>query len=149
MKALADSALLPHRLELEVTETSLVDDKEAAFTTLRALKVLGVSIALDDFGTGYSSLAYLHEFPFDKIKIDRSFVQSCEARKQSAAVINAVLGLAAELGMSTIAEGVETAAQLALLSEKGCNEAQGFYIGRPKPASEIAPMEQHRHHGVA
>jgi diguanylate cyclase (GGDEF)-like protein len=149
VKALAESRLLPHRLELEVTETSLVEDKDAAFATLRALKALGVSISLDDFGTGYSSLAYLHEFPFDKIKIDRSFVQSCEARKQSAAVINAVLGLAAELGMSTVAEGVETAAQLALLSEKGCNEAQGYYLGRPKPASEIFPAEVHWEQGVA
>ena len=149
VKALADSRLLSHRLELEVTETALVEDKDAAFATLRALKALGVSISLDDFGTGYSSLAYLHEFPFDKIKIDRSFVQSCEARKQSAAVINAVLGLAAELGMSTVAEGVETAAQLALLSEKGCNEAQGYYLGRPKPANEIFPVEVRREQGVA
>jgi diguanylate cyclase (GGDEF)-like protein len=149
LKALADSHLMPHRLELEVTETALVEDKDAAFATLRALKALGVSIALDDFGTGYSSLAYLHEFPFDKIKIDRSFVQSCESRKQSAAVVNAVLGLAAELGMSTVAEGVETAEQLALLSDKGCNEAQGYYLGRPKPASEIFPVEVHWEQDVA
>jgi diguanylate cyclase (GGDEF)-like protein len=149
VKALADSRLLPHRLELEVTETALVEDKDAAFATLRALKALGVSISLDDFGTGYSSLAYLHEFPFDKIKIDRSFVQSCEERKQSAAVINAVLGLASELGMSTVAEGVETAEQLALLTAKGCNEAQGYFLGRPKPASEIFPAEMHWEQGVA
>jgi diguanylate cyclase (GGDEF)-like protein len=149
VKALADSGLLPHRLDLEVTETALVEDKDAAFATLRALKALGVSISLDDFGTGYSSLAYLHEFPFDKIKIDRSFVQSCETRKQSVAVVNAVLGLASELGMSTVAEGVETAEQLTLLSDKGCTEAQGYYLGRPKPASEIFPVEVHWEQGVA
>jgi diguanylate cyclase (GGDEF)-like protein len=149
VRALAGSHLLPHRLELEVTETSLVEDKGAAFAALRALKALGVSVALDDFGTGYSSLAYLHEFPFDKIKIDRSFVQSCETRKQSAAVVNAVLGLALELGMSTVAEGVETAEQLALLSVKGCNEAQGYYLGRPKPASEIFQAEVLNEQSVA
>jgi diguanylate cyclase (GGDEF)-like protein len=149
VNALADSGLLPHRLELEVTETSLVEDKDAAFATLRALKALGVSIALDDFGTGYSSLAYIHEFPFDKIKIDRSFVQSCETRKQSAAVVHAVLGLASELGMSTVAEGVETAEQLALLTEKGCNEAQGYYLGKPKSAKELFSNDGQKLESVA
>ncbi len=137
VNALAHSGLQPQRLELEVTETALVADKTAAFAALTALHALGVSIALDDFGTGYSSLAYLHEFPFDKIKIDRSFVQSCELRHQSAAVVNAVLALAAELKMSTVAEGVETEAQLALLAEKGCNEAQGYLLGKPRPAREL------------
>jgi diguanylate cyclase (GGDEF)-like protein/PAS domain S-box-containing protein len=135
--ALADARLPAHRLELEVTETALIETRGEAVAVLNALRALGVHIALDDFGTGYSSLAYLHEFAFDKIKIDRSFVQSCQSRKQSEAVVNAVLKLANDLGISTVAEGVETNEQLDMLIQKGCHEAQGWLLGRPKPADEI------------
>ncbi len=131
VKALADSGLRPGRLELEVTESALLEQTELVFTTLGNLKALGVRIGLDDFGTGYSSLGYLHSFAFDNIKIDRSFVQAMATRPQSAAVVKAVLMLAEDLGISTIAEGIETLEQFNDLKLRGCDEAQGYYFGRP------------------
>jgi diguanylate cyclase (GGDEF)-like protein len=135
IKSLADSGLRPGRLEMEVTESALLEQTELVFTTLGHLKTLGVRIGLDDFGTGYSSLGYLHSFAFDNIKIDRSFVQAMATRPQSAAVVRAVLMLADDLGISTTAEGIETIEQFNALKLRGCQEAQGYYFGRPMPIS--------------
>ncbi len=139
-RALTDSRLDPERLELEVTEGVLLQNTEAAMTTLRQLKELGVMIAMDDFGTGYSSLSYLQKFPFDKIKIDRSFVSALETRTDADAIVRAVVGLGHSLGMQTCAEGVETARQLAFLKHEGCDEVQGYYFGRPMIAAEFQQM---------
>ena len=136
-RALADSGLEPERLELEITEGVLLQNTEAAMTTLRQLKDLGVLIAMDDFGTGYSSLGYLQKFPFDKIKIDRSFVSALETRTDADAIVRAVVGLGHSLGMRTCAEGVETVAQLTFLKREGCDEVQGYYFGKPMPALEF------------
>jgi diguanylate cyclase (GGDEF)-like protein len=133
VKSLADSGLRPGRLEMEVTESALLEQTELVFTTLGHLKTLGVRIGLDDFGTGYSSLGYLHTFAFDNIKIDRSFIQAMATRPQSAAVVRAVLMLAEDLGISTTAEGIETIEQFNALKLRGCQEAQGYYFGRPMP----------------
>ena len=133
-RALADSGLAPDRLELEITEGVLLQNTDAAVATLRQLKDLGVLIAMDDFGTGYSSLGYLQKFPFDKIKIDRSFVSALETRTDADAIVRAVVGLGHSLGMRTCAEGVETIEQLAFLRREGCDEVQGYYFGKPMPA---------------
>jgi len=137
---LLESGLPAHRLELEVTEGVLVDDFARALSTLRRLKSLGVRIAMDDFGTGYSSLSYLQSFPFDKIKIDRSFISNVETNAQSAAIVRAVIGLARGLDLPVVAEGVENKDQLAFLSRELCDEAQGFLIGRPKPIAHYADI---------
>ncbi len=134
-KALADSGLAPGRLELELTESALIENVEFTTRILADLKTLGVRLALDDFGTGYSSLSHLHQFHFDKIKIDRSFVQSFGQRRESTAVVNAVVNLARDLGISMTAEGVETEEQMNAMREAGCNHAQGYLLGRPQPAS--------------
>jgi diguanylate cyclase (GGDEF)-like protein/PAS domain S-box-containing protein len=123
----------PARLELEVTESVLLNDNEATLETLRALKQFGARISMDDFGTGYSSLSYLRSFPFDKIKIDRSFVRDITEASDTAAIVRAIIGLGKSLGMETTVEGVETAEQLALLRREGCDQAQGYFIGRPLP----------------
>jgi predicted signal transduction protein with EAL and GGDEF domain len=136
-RALADSGLQPERLELEITEGVLLQNTDTAMTTLRQFKELGVLIAMDDFGTGYSSLGYLQKFPFDKIKIDRSFVSALETRTDADAIVRAVVGLGHSLGMRTCAEGVETVAQLAFLRREGCDEVQGYYFGKPMPAPEF------------
>ncbi len=127
-EALAASGLSGRRLELELTESALLRHGDATLDQLRALKRLGVQVSLDDFGTGYSSLTQLRSFPFDRVKIDRSFADD-------AAVVRAVAALGASLGMRTTAEGVETAAQLRRLREEGCTEAQGYLLGRPVPTS--------------
>jgi len=155
--SLVNSVLLatdlePSRLELEITESVLMDEKETARQTLEALRELGVQISLDDFGTGYSSLAYLSSFPFDKIKIDRSFVRDVRNRPDSAAIISAILDLAANLGMSTTAEGVETVEDLDWLHAQGCNTAQGFLFSEAVSARDLKPllgMKQDRDHGKA
>ena len=133
VSALENTGLSPQKLELEVTETALLNVGEAAVNELLRLRELGVSIALDDFGTGYSSLSHLQMFPFDKIKIDGSFVTNAVTHRESAAVIAAVAELGRRLGAATVAEGVETAEQLELVSREGCNEAQGYLLGRPAP----------------
>ncbi|WP_018323573.1 EAL domain-containing protein [Bradyrhizobium sp. WSM2793] len=139
--ALASSGIAPHRLELEVTETVIMHDSEAVFAALGQLRELGVRIALDDFGTGYSSLSFLQRFPFDKIKVDRSFVNELSsARADAHHLARAVVRFAVSLGKTTTAEGVETKEQLDVLREEGCVETQGYYFGRPMPASNIAKM---------
>ena len=138
--ALETSGLKPRRLELEVTESLLIADGEATLQTLHALRKLGVSISMDDFGTGYSSLSYLRSFPFDKIKIDQSFVKDLSAKEDSRAIVSAVIGLGRSLGMSTTAEGVETEAQLDLVREQGCTEVQGFLFSPPLPGSAISKL---------
>ncbi|KYH03631.1 EAL domain-containing protein [Bradyrhizobium sp. DOA1] len=143
--ALATSGIEPHRLELEVTETVIMHDSEAVFAALGQLRELGVRIALDDFGTGYSSLSFLQKFPFDKVKIDRSFVSELASKKEEARrIARAVVAFAVSLGKITTAEGVETAEQLAILREEGCVEAQGYYFSRPMQASSIAQRAQRK-----
>ncbi len=137
VSALERSGLAPERLELEFTETVLMRDEGRIKDTLGRLRALGVQLAVDDFGTAFASLSYLRNFSFDKIKIDRSFVRDMSERRDSAAIVNAVAGLAKALDIGTVAEGVETAAQLAQVSQFGCNEVQGFYFSRPVPASEV------------
>jgi len=135
--ALDASGLHPSRLEIEITESVLLQDSEATLTILHHLRSLGVRIAMDDFGTGYSSLTYLQSFPFDKIKIDRSFVSDIGENSGSVHIVRAVTGLAKGLGMTTTAEGIETQAQLDSVVALGCTEMQGYQFSRPLPASEI------------
>lgn len=130
---LNETGLVPERLELEITESVLIRDPERALQTLTQLKGIGVSIAMDDFGTGYSSLSNLRNFPFDKIKIDRSFVRAIDINNQAATIVRAVLGLGRGLGLPVIAEGVETNGELAFLNSEGCREAQGYLFGKPAP----------------
>lgn len=132
---LAGTGLSPRRLELEITETAIVADKLRALHSLRRIKALGVSVAIDDFGTGYSSLDTLHSFPFDKIKIDKSFLLQSGESAQARAIIRAVLALGKSLSVPVLAEGVETLAQLDLLRSEGCEEGQGYYFGRPAKMS--------------
>jgi len=134
--ALSASNLAPERLELEITESVLIQDIDAALRVLNRLRDLGVAISMDDFGTGYSSLSYLRKFPFDKIKIDQSFIRDLADGGDSLAIVRAVTGLGSSLGVSTIAEGVETTEQLNRLKAEGCTEVQGFLLGAAKPASE-------------
>jgi diguanylate cyclase (GGDEF)-like protein/PAS domain S-box-containing protein len=138
--ALAASRLPAHRLELEITESVLLQNSEATRAILHELRALGVKISLDDFGTGYSSLSYLRSFPFDKIKIDRSFVNELATRKDSMAIIRAVTGLGRSLGITTTAEGVENEAQLELLRREGCTQAQGYLFSKPRPVCEVEGM---------
>ncbi len=130
---LAEAGLSPTRLELEITESVIINDMERALSILRRLKALGISIAMDDFGTGYSSLATLQAFPFDKIKIDRAFVGHVEGSPQAAVIVRAVLGLGRSLGMGVVAEGVETPHQMRFLTDESCDEVQGYLVGKPQP----------------
>ena len=139
-EALAASGLSSSRLELEITESVLLSDGAATLETLHSLRGAGVRFALDDFGTGYSSLNYLLSFPFDKIKIDRSFIRDLTTRREAAAIVRAVSQLATDLGMRITAEGVETRDQLDRLRRDGCDEIQGYYFSRPVPASEVAGL---------
>jgi diguanylate cyclase (GGDEF)-like protein len=140
LSALAASGLRPDRFELEITEAVLMHNDDVTLAVLHQLRDLGVRISMDDFGTGYSSLSYLRGFPFDKIKIDRSFVRDLIEKPDSIAIIRAVTGLGHSFGMTTTAEGVETQEQLDQMRAEGCTEAQGFYYGRPMPANEIAQL---------
>ena len=137
---LLETGLSPNRLELEVTEGALIDDFSRGVSLLRRLKALGVRIVMDDFGTGYSSLSYLHSFPFDKIKIDSLFISDLEHNGQSATIVRAAVGLARGLGLPVAAEGVETEGQLAFLGREGCDEVQGYLLGRPYPMEEYAEL---------
>jgi diguanylate cyclase (GGDEF)-like protein/PAS domain S-box-containing protein len=130
-QTLLDTGLSPRRLEIEITETALVRDFNRTLTTLRQVKALGVRIAMDDFGTGYSSLSNLRAFPFDKIKIDGSFIKSVNSNEQAATIVRAVLGLGRGLGLPVLAEGVETEAELQFLRDENCDEVQGYLLGRP------------------
>ena len=132
-QVLLDTGLSPARLELEITETAMIADPVRTIHILRQLKAIGVSVAMDDFGTGYSSLSTLRSFPFDKIKLDRSFMAELNGAPQSAAIIRAVLTLGESLHIPVLAEGVETVEQLHFLREQGCDEAQGYLLGRPGP----------------
>jgi diguanylate cyclase (GGDEF)-like protein/PAS domain S-box-containing protein len=138
--ALAHSQLAPQRLELEITESVLLAETDSNLATLHQLRALGVRISMDDFGTGYSSLSYLRAFPFDKIKIDRSFVRDIADRPDCVAIVRAISGLGRSLGITTTAEGVETAEQLERLRIEGCTEVQGFLFSAARPAAELSAM---------
>jgi diguanylate cyclase (GGDEF)-like protein len=138
--ALQASGLPAHRLELEITESVLLQNSAATLAVLHELRGFGVRISLDDFGTGYSSLSYLRSFPFDKIKIDRSFVSELATRDDSMAIVRAVTGLGKSLGIVTTAEGVETEAQFELLRREGCTQAQGYLFSQPRPVAEVNAM---------
>jgi diguanylate cyclase (GGDEF)-like protein/PAS domain S-box-containing protein len=141
-EVLLQTGLKPQRLELEITETALIRDLNRALATLRQLKTLGVRIAMDDFGTGYSSLSNLRAFPFDKIKVDRSFIKSVDINEEAAAIVRAVLGLGRGLNLPVLAEGVETSGELDFLNAEACSEVQGYLLGRPAPISEFAELIQ-------
>ena len=140
MSALAHSGLPATRLELEITESVLLMDDGATVETLYHMHRLGVRISMDDFGTGYSSLSYLRSFPFDKIKIDQSFVHDIASKADSKAIIRAVMGLGSGLGMTTLGEGVETQEELEYLKREGCTEAQGYFFSRPRPAQDVLQL---------
>jgi diguanylate cyclase (GGDEF)-like protein len=145
IQALAGTQMAPNRLELEVTESVMLDDDEGALKTLSRLHELGIRISLDDFGTGYSSLSLLRKFPFDKIKIDRSFVVDLSAMNNGAmALVRSVAQLGASLGMTTTAEGVETQEQAEQVRAQGCTEIQGYYVSPPRPAGEIRQLIEKR-----
>jgi len=135
---LLETGLAPGRLELEITEGVLIEDFDRGLALLRRLKALGVRISMDDFGSGYSSLSYLQAFPFDKIKVDRAFVINLGRNPQSAAIISAVIDLGHGMGMSLVAEGVETLEQLSFLAEEGCDAVQGYLLGKPLPIGQYA-----------
>ncbi|MBK3660247.1 EAL domain-containing protein [Bradyrhizobium diazoefficiens] len=137
---LIETGLAPGRLELEITEGVLIEDFDRGLALLRRLKALGVRISMDDFGSGYSSLSYLQAFPFDKIKIDRAFIMNLGRNPQSAAIVRAVIDLGHGLGMSIIAEGVETIDQLAFLAKEGCDGVQGYLLGKPLPIGQYAGL---------
>jgi predicted signal transduction protein with EAL and GGDEF domain len=139
--AIVAAGIAPHRVELEITETALLQENESTLDTLRQLQNFGVSIALDDFGTGYSSLSYLRSFPFNKLKIDRSFISALSVDSEHALpIVRAIIQMGASLGMSTTAEGVETEAQLEAIRGEVCTEVQGYLFSKPKPAHEIAEL---------
>ncbi|MGB8901166.1 MAG: EAL domain-containing protein, partial [Methylocella sp.] len=138
--ALASSGLPAERLELEITESTLLVESETNLATLHSLRALGVGISMDDFGTGYSGLSYLRAFPFNRIKIDRSFISELGESRDCTAIVRAIADLGSNLGIPTLAEGAETEKQLAWVREAGCTEMQGYLFSRPIPASEIAKL---------
>ena len=145
ISALAESGLDPKRLELEVTESVLIGDHKSALKVLRGVRELGVRVSIDDFGTGYSSLSYLQSFPFDKIKIDQSFVRSSPEDPSGVAIVRAIAALGKSLGMTTTAEGVETEEQLARILADGCTDVQGYLISKPLPSDKIIDfLQSHR-----
>ncbi|WP_206240288.1 bifunctional diguanylate cyclase/phosphodiesterase [Novosphingobium terrae] len=144
LQVLLESGLSPSRLELEITETAMITDLERTTHILRQLKGMGIGVAMDDFGTGYSSLSTLRAFPFDKIKLDRSFMTELDQAPQSAAIVRAVLALGESLSIPVLAEGVETVEQLAFLREQGCQEAQGYLLGRPRRLTENTTEDSNR-----
>ena len=139
-KALASSGLPPQRLEIEITESLFIDASPKALRNLEVLRQMGIRVALDDFGTGYSSLAYLRQFPFDTLKIDRAFVRELVTQHDARAIVRSIVELAAALGMSTVAEGVEEPAQFELLRRAGCHGVQGFLIARPMLIDQVTEM---------
>ncbi len=140
MDALKHSGLPARRLELEITETLLLEKSSQVLATLHALRALGVRISMDDFGTGYSSLSYLRSFPFDKIKIDQSFVRGLGANRDAQAIVRSIISLGKGLGVTITAEGVETEAELSCLRAEGCHEGQGFLFSRARPNAEIVSL---------
>ncbi|WP_407518982.1 bifunctional diguanylate cyclase/phosphodiesterase [Methylobacterium oryzisoli] len=142
---LAETGLPGSRLEIEITEGTLMQDEERAFAVLRELRAEGIRISMDDFGTGYSSLSTLHRFPFDKIKIDQSFVRRVPDDRDSAAIVRAIATLGSSLGIKTTAEGVETDQQSRFIADEGCDQIQGYLISRPVPAARIAALFRDTH----
>ncbi len=140
VSALGNAGLPPSRLELEITESVMLAENEENVRTLHSLRRMGIRIAMDDFGTGYSALRYLRSFPFDRIKIDRSFVSRMADNPQGRAIVRAIADLARSLGISTTAEGVETESDLALVRDSGCTDAQGYHFGRPMPLADVERM---------
>jgi EAL domain-containing protein (putative c-di-GMP-specific phosphodiesterase class I) len=141
-RALEESGLAPSRLELEITETAMMQNRERAAKLLEELTEIGISVAVDDFGTGYSNLSYLIDFSFHKLKIDKSFVSRLEKDQSSGAVVSTIVGLSRALGVHTIAEGVETETQATLLKAAGCEAVQGYFYGRPAPLASVFRMER-------
>jgi EAL domain-containing protein (putative c-di-GMP-specific phosphodiesterase class I) len=139
-EALAASGLPGHRLELEITEAVLMQSGDATLAALHELHGLGAKVSLDDFGTGYSSLSYLRSFPFDKIKIDQSFIRDLTNAQGGAAIVRAIAGLGSSLSLATTAEGVETKEQFAILRAEGCTEVQGFLFSRPVASEQISEL---------
>ncbi|WP_257167788.1 EAL domain-containing protein [Bradyrhizobium sp. SRS-191] len=142
MDALKQSGLPASRLELEITETLVLEKSGQVLATLHALRALGVRISMDDFGTGYSSLSYLRSFPFDKIKVDQSFIRDLAANREAQAIVRSIVSLGKGLGVTITAEGVETEAELRCLRAEGCHEAQGYLFSRPRPNAEIVGLLQ-------
>jgi predicted signal transduction protein with EAL and GGDEF domain len=136
-QVIEETGLAPEDLELEITESLLMQDTEGAIHLLQDLKALGVQLAIDDFGTGYSSLSYLKRFPIDRLKVDKAFVQEITNNKEDAAITRAVIAMANNMDLRVIAEGVETAEQLSYLADEHCHEIQGYYLSRPMPAHEV------------
>ena len=141
-EVLLETGLPAARLELELTESTIMKDRARSLHTLRQIRALGVTIALDDFGTGYSSLETLRAFPFDKIKLDRSFMSEIEASSSAKAIIRAVMALSNSLDIPVLAEGIETEGQLSILDREGCHEAQGYLLGRPACLEQIVGSGQ-------
>jgi EAL domain-containing protein (putative c-di-GMP-specific phosphodiesterase class I) len=144
-QALATSGLPPERLEIEITESLFLRKDSDVLKTLHQLRGLGITVAIDDFGTGYSSLSQLKDFPFDRIKIDRSFICILEDNSIAVAVVAAIARLSASVGMTTTAEGVETQAQASIVQSNGCTEMQGYLFSRPVPGEEVLPWLTARH----
>ena len=140
MDSLKQSGLPARRLELEITETLLLEKSSEVLATLHALRALGVRISMDDFGTGYSSLSYLRSFPFDKIKVDQSFVRGLDSNLDAQAIFRAIISLGAGLGVTITAEGIETEDELRCLRAEGCHEGQGFLFSRARPNAEIVGL---------
>ncbi len=134
---LLETGLSPMRLEVEVTESTVMSDQSHALQVLRSLKAMGISVAMDDFGTGYSSLSTLHAFPFDKIKLDQSFVKRLPNDAAAAAIVRTVLTLGRSLGMPILAEGIETEAQWRFLADDGCAYGQGYLLARPVAINQL------------
>ncbi|MGI3778696.1 MAG: EAL domain-containing protein, partial [Janthinobacterium lividum] len=148
-QVLAETGLAPQRLELEITESVFLEKVDATLACLHALRSRGIHIALDDFGTGYSSLSYLRSFPFDKVKIDQSFIRDLSVNDDACAIVQAIVGMASSLGMRTTGEGVETEAQARLLQDTGCTQVQGFLFGRPCTPDVISATISARLHESA
>jgi len=148
-EALVTSGLEPGRLELEITEGVLIGDHAAVLGELNQIREMGVRVSMDDFGTGYSSLSYLHSFPFDKIKIDQSFIRGAIDEASSTAIIRAIAALGQSLGMTTTAEGVETEEQLDRVTSAGCTDIQGYLISKPLPLEGVSPFLQSWKQGAA
>jgi EAL domain-containing protein (putative c-di-GMP-specific phosphodiesterase class I) len=140
MDVLKQSGLPPKRLELEITETLVLEKSSQVLATLHSLRALGVRISMDDFGTGYSSLSYLRSFPFDKIKIDQSFIRDVAANHEAQAIVRSIISLGKGLGVTITAEGVETEAEFRCLRAEGCHEGQGYLFSRPRPNADIVAL---------
>jgi EAL domain-containing protein (putative c-di-GMP-specific phosphodiesterase class I) len=140
MQVLHETGFPPERFEIEITENALIADLDLARKIVLGLKDQGVRVALDDFGTGYSSLSHLSELPFDKIKIDRSFIHTMHKRNESASIVHAIIALGRSLNLPTTAEGIESVDDAKMLAKLGCNVGQGFLYSKPMPAGDVAPF---------